>query len=465
MQATPQFSNPFYANDAVRDLTMFFGRQRELHMLYQAITKHQSVSVVGIRHIGKSSILKFLGDPALQQIYGFDARRFIFILTDWREYLQQTREDFFQAVCDQIMAQCQFLSAARVSPLSGANKFRKLLEEIKLGGFHPVLIMDAFDRVTSNPEFDPHFFSFLRSLAGVNDLISYITATRKPLYKVCHSDAVAQSPFFNIFLACSIGALTPEEARSLVISPAQQTPFVFSTSEVDWLLKQAGMHPFFLQVTCRHLFEEKRLQADGNVLIENVQRSIEQELRPHFEKTWDDLEEEEQKQLTIEVFQHAHRRPLRPELSSSMLFCRKVRKMSQHEPVEVLSEDIKGALDHLDDIDFLTKSKLSNLRCVSLQIDDAGAATASKHGLLVRELLKKAFEHMKPVGLRNDTDQEWKLYNILWYHYFKYRLPNHHTAARLSLSLRQFYREQDKAIEALRKEVLAIEEAALGMGE
>lgn len=334
--------------------------------------------------------------------------------------------------CDQIVAQSKHLVTIRASTLTGANKFRKLLEDIKIGGFHPILIMDAFDRVTSNPEFDPHFFSFLRSLAGVNDLISYITATRKPLYEVCHSNAVAQSPFFNIFLTCALGPLTLEEARLLVVSPVQQTPCAFTPPEVDWLLKQAGQHPFFLQVACRYLFEEKCQQAGSQILLETVRHAIYQELLPHFEKTWEDLEEEEQKQLTIEVFQRAQPRPLRLELSSSMLFCRKVRKMSQHAPVEVLSEDIKSALDHLDDVDFLTRSKLGNLQYISLQIEDGGAATASKRGLLVRELLKKAFEQLKPGDLRNDTDQEWRPYNILWYHFFKYRLPNHHTAARLA---------------------------------
>jgi hypothetical protein len=58
-------------------------------------------------------------------------------------------------------------------------------------------------------------------------------------------------------------------------------------------------------------------------------------------------------------------------------------------------------------------------------------------------------------------------HNILWYHYFKYHLPNHNTAARLGIgSLRQFYREQDKAIQALLKEVLDLEAKALEkMGE
>src|SRR5439155_2662415 len=140
----------------------------------------------------------------------------IFILTDWREYLQKTREDFFHTVCDQIVAQCQHVVTLHPSSLSGEDRFKKLLEEIKRAGFRPVLLMDAFDKVTKNTHFDPDFFSFLRALAGIYDLISYVTASIKPLYNVCHSDAVASSPFFNIFQTCTLGSLTSEEARELV---------------------------------------------------------------------------------------------------------------------------------------------------------------------------------------------------------------------------------------------------------
>ncbi len=139
--------------------------------------------------------------------------------------------------------------------------------------------------------------------------------------------------------------------------------------------------------------------------------------------------------------------------------------MLQHEPIELLPEDVKGALDHLGDVEFLAKSKLSGLQCISLQIEHGVSVSANKRGWLVRELLQRAFEKMKPGDLRNDTALEWRLYNILWYHYFKYNLPNHNTAARLSINLRQFYREQDKAIETLCKEVLTIEEEALQLSE
>lgn len=95
MQTNPRPLNPYYDHDAVRDLSMFFGRQHELHILYEAIAKHQSVSIVGGRHVGKSSLLQFLGEPELQQSFGFPLQKHLFILTDWRTYLQKTRDDFF----------------------------------------------------------------------------------------------------------------------------------------------------------------------------------------------------------------------------------------------------------------------------------------------------------------------------------------------------------------------------------
>ena len=470
MKIASETSNPYYNHDAVRDFTMFFGRQRELQMLYQAITKHQSVSIVGARHVGKSSLLRFLSKAELQQRYEFDLQQNILILTDWREYLQKTREDFFHAVCDQIVAQSQplvMLQPTLLNGLSGEDRFRKLLEEIQRCGFHPILLMDAFDRVTSNAEFDPHFFSFLRSLAGINDLISYITATIKPLYKVCHSTDVAQSPFFNIFLTCSLGALTLEEARELIVIPGQLTPYGFSSTEMDWLLLQAGQHPFFLQVACRHLFEARLQQGlEGHTLhFERVQRSIYQELLPHFDQAWEDLEHDQKTQIKAEISQNIPTRRQFSELSGSQLFRKRVREMFQDDLTQISSKDIKDALDHLDDTDFLTDCKLGELQSITLNLENM---PASKRGILVRDLLRKAFEMMKPgdVRVRSDSAQEWRSYNILWYHYFKYNLPNHHTAARLGIgSLRQFYRDQDKAIQILLKEVLDLERKTLSRME
>ena len=457
MQANQQIPNPFYDYDAVSNLLMFFGRERELQIIYQAILKHQSISIVGSRHIGKSALLKFLGHEELQQRNGYAFPQFLFVFTDWRAYLHKKREDFFHQLCDQIIAQSQGKLALQLPPYAGEDRLLRLLEDIQSAGYYLVLLMDAFDQVTSNPEFDARFFSFLRSLAGVSNLISYVTATRQPLHLVCHSAEVAGSPFFNSFLPCPLGAFTPAEARELIASPAEQAGHPFAPAEIEWIFEQAGPHPFFLQVACRHLFTEKCRHTINPVPLLHVQRSIYEELLPHFDRLWGELEEGEREQLRQELFQHAHFSQPLLELSGSLLFRKRMRSLSQDDLIRLSVEDIREALEHLDDAEFLAQNQLGRLQCIASQLDNGTDGPTNKRGMLVRDLLRKAFEQTRPGDIRNDSALEWRLYNIFWYRYFKHRLPNPMIAARLNISVRQFYREREKALHSLLKEVLDIE--------
>lgn len=464
MSAHSQVSNPYYDYAAVRDLSMFFGRQDELRILYTAIGKRQCFSIVGLTHIGKSSLLKFLGSKKIQQHYGYDLDDRIFILTDWREYLKKTRDDFFRTVCEQIIKQSSSVVALQLPQLSGEDCFKKLLEDIHARGYRPVLLMDAFDKVTKNPHFDPDFFSFLRSLAGIYDLISYVTASIKPLYDVCHSDAVASSPFFNIFQTRTLGPLAVDEAYALIEQPAREIGYPFTNEECEWIIQQAGRHPFFIQVTCRHLLDEKlRLHNPGaEVNLKQVQARVYEELRPHFDDAWKDLAEDYKKELKQEASLHISPRRALPELSESWLFRKRIREVSQLDTPEITIKDVKDALDNLDNPEFLEHSRLGELHYVSQRVGhNVPALFAGKKGAVVRDLLKTAFEQMRAGNTRSDTAAEWRLYNILWYHYFRYHLPNPQIAARLGLSIRQFYREQERAIQMLLKELITMESAAI----
>lgn len=435
-------------------------------MVYDAVKKRQCLSIVGPRHSGKSSLLQYLGEPEVQKLYHHygDLQDRIFILTDWREYLQETREDFFYAVCDQIIMQSRSVLKLQASEMQGGARFKRLLEDIRDAGYRPVLLMDAFDRVTRNPHFDPDFFSFLRSLAGIYDLISYVTASIKPLYEVCHSDEVASSPFFNIFHTCLLGPLTSEEARELIILPAQRAGMAFTAEEVAWLLARAGRHPFFVQVACRHLFAAKMRQQRTPIDLKLVQDEMYHELLPHFANAWKDLNERLQNDLTFEASQQTNGRRKLPELSESGLFRKYIRETAPVGTLEITVKEVKDALDHLDDTETLGQCELSKMHYITRRLGELQAMQSSqviKKGALVRDFLKAAFERMRVDSIRTDGAAEWRLYNILWYHYFKYSLPNPRTAARLGISPRQFYREQERALQELLNELLALEAAAV----
>ncbi|GCF06472.1 nSTAND1 domain-containing NTPase [Dictyobacter arantiisoli] len=457
----PPGINPYYDYDAVRDPSMFFGRQQELKMLYNAIEKRQCVALVGSRHSGKSSLLKFLGWPEIQQRVGFELRDRIFILTDWREYLQKTREDFFRSVCEQIVAQSRAMVDLQIptDQFSGEDKLKKLLEGIRDAGLRPVLLMDGFDKVTRNPHFDPDFFSFLRSLAGIYDLISYVTASIKPLYDVCHSDAVASSPFFNIFQTCIVSSLTLEETRQLIRVPSRQAGFEIIPTEVDWIISLAGRHPFYVQVSCRFLVNEK-IHRPADVLdYELIKEQIYRELAPHFVNSWNDLNEDQQQSLRLELIQSNPERRKMPELSESSLFRQRVREFVQITGPELQLKELKDVLDNMKDNDFLENSRLAEMNYVTLLCEKNPTI---RKGVHVRSFLKAGFERMQAGGIRVDSAPEWRLYNILWYHYFKHHLHNSQAAGRLGIgSMRQFYREQEHALQVLLKELLELEQNSL----
>jgi len=57
-------TNPYITGGLVKDPAMFFGRKEELHLIRDRLRKGDSTSVVGLRRIGKSSLLYQLANQA-----------------------------------------------------------------------------------------------------------------------------------------------------------------------------------------------------------------------------------------------------------------------------------------------------------------------------------------------------------------------------------------------------------------
>jgi len=90
-----------------------------------------------------------------------------------------------------------------------------LFEQISANGRTVVLLMDEFEYVTQNPNFQSDFFGGLRALAIHQNLV-LVTSTRRELVDLCHSDEIKGSPFFNIFASVILRPFLPDEAEGLV---------------------------------------------------------------------------------------------------------------------------------------------------------------------------------------------------------------------------------------------------------
>jgi hypothetical protein len=439
--------NPYYNTSPLRSPNMLFGRTYLLHRIFSALADRQNISLVGLWHMGKSSLLHCIRLPELQQQFEYDFSQYIFVHIDLREYLQKKSEDFFDAVSQQIIQQSRGRLELLGQEHNGEHEFSAILSQIAEQHFHTVLLMDAFDNVTRNPNFDLSFFSFLRSQAALGK-ISYVTATIASLHKVCHR-SIEESPFFNIFGRYPLTPLEPEDAYALATVPADQAHLPFTAQEVTLALELAGRHPFFIQRICYLLFEEKCRLHNAQVDYEHFTDLAYAEMEPYFGSMWDRLGPEQQIVLKNQALFNDASTAQIPELSESALFRRFILEKFALQRSNLTLAAVEEALDKLQNLSALGETDLQNLRSVSQRIKKT-QLTPTERGTLIREVLTEAFERLHGNGYRSDREPTWRVYNILYYRYFKRQLKNDQIVARMDFtSTRQYFRERKKAIEAL----------------
>ena len=450
----PGSSNPFFAKAKIYQPEMFFGRADLLKSVYEIVFRRQCASIVGPRGIGKTSFLWYISLPEVQASFPFDLSRHIFVFLDLRTFLRKTREDFFHKLSVEMKNEGEKRGLKLRSEGNGEDEFSGILDQFEEQGFFPVLLLDAFDKVTLNEHFDLAFFEFLRALASAG-LVSYITASLAPLPEICHS-GIAGSPFFNIFYTYYLPGFALEDAQKLITVPAQESGLAFSNDEVALVLRWAGRHPYFIQRICYLFWEEKRIA--GRIEVKQLKHSVYKELSPTFEEIWQSLPEPHQKTLQDEARQRERQQRQFPELSESSIFRLFIRTNCRIAFFDLNTAELEEALKKMGNLTALGETNLQLMKLVAARLKHQHAPGAADKGMAIREVLTEGLQHLRGSGKQTDDAADWRYFNILSYRFFsKHRLNNEQIAARLEISPRQYYRERKEAIEALCEELIEME--------
>ena len=275
--------NPYLNRTMIRNPKAFFGRGRDLVRLSARIASDppQSTALVGDRRVGKSSLLYYISHADVAADYLEEPERTAFLFMDFQEEQRLSVADFFQGLFRHLRTALEGRVEIQESP--DYEGFRAVLEGLDAAGFRLILLMDEFDRVTHSASFGPDFFANLRSLAGHHN-IAYITSSSRDLQQLCHTQEIADSPFFNIFSTLHIGPLARDEALALIRNPSQGTPFPLA-AHTEAIFDLAGLLPFFLQMACSAVFEI--LLEEGAYHQERVRERFLEEAQPHFQYYWE----------------------------------------------------------------------------------------------------------------------------------------------------------------------------------
>lgn len=296
--------NPFFHRGAIRRVEDFVGRAAELSQMLGLLRNGQSVSLIGPRRIGKSSLLLHLSHPAVRESFGLNPPQALFVLLDCQELAGSPPEEVYELLYAGLLDAASQAGLA-LDTAAEPGTYRALdraLAQVYQQGTGVVVLLDEFELLAANQHLTPYFFARLRGLTTKYGL-AYLTASQRPLFDITAEEAVLSSPFFNIFVTLPLGLFDEAEALDLFQQRMARTTVTFPPALIHYLMRLVGHHPFFLHIGGYHAVQalitgdlgDGPLESDFHVL----DGPIEVEAESHLGYLWQNLTPEEQHVLAI----------------------------------------------------------------------------------------------------------------------------------------------------------------------
>ena len=292
--------NPFTFGNPIKDPTRFHGREADIRQVVNRLlsSAHESTSIVGERRIGKTSLLKHLENKQVAAQLGLVPSEFCMLYMDFQGLTDISPDRFWQRVLQKMeRIICKPELIPEIRELRGKAELdlfdlEDMFTYITDQGLTIVFLLDEFEYVTQNPNFGPDFFGGLRALA-IHQNIPLVTATRRELVDLCHSEELKGSPFFNIFANIVLKPFEHDEVLELLDDYLSQSELKFSDKEKELVYLLGGGYPFFTQMAGNYLFEGKQNGLEGDILLRDVDAKFDAQSNSHFNYMWSHLSESE----------------------------------------------------------------------------------------------------------------------------------------------------------------------------
>jgi serine/threonine protein kinase len=278
-QSPAAAGNPYVNRLMIQNPDDFYGRSSELTRIYERIkaVRPQSISIVGVRRIGKSSLLRAVHHPDNRKKYLPNPQEYVFVFMDLQAKRNAEPAEFFQYVYAEL--QREYRGLLQVNARPDYDGLQKVMEAFQEAGLKLIFLWDEFESVTRNQKFGPEFYAYFRALANKFN-VAYLTSSSDQLQSLCHAKEISDSPFFNIFTNQRLSVFKTEEARQLIVEPSARVGKPLAP-HIDFVLDIAGYFPFFIQIACSSLFS---LPITGKVDYKKAKEIFMEEAKPHFQE-------------------------------------------------------------------------------------------------------------------------------------------------------------------------------------
>lgn len=291
-----QRTNPFYHRGPIHDPRYFRDRVQEIAQARHLLGLGQSVSIVGPRRIGKSSLLLQLAraNTAAGDCYVY------FNCEGWSAVSPGALHTLLIEAMAGTLGESAplFVTGAKALPY---REFRAAILDATSSGRRLVFLFDEFESLSANPHLDAAFFSGLRALATTGR-VAFVTASARSLGWLTFAEPTAlSSPFFNIFTQINLNPFNRDDAVALIRDLAAEAGMHLAGDTVDRVLHLTGPHPFFVQIAAFYAFDhaDPATGALTPAAAAQVRSDFLAQAADHWRYAWRDLPPVDRKQLAI----------------------------------------------------------------------------------------------------------------------------------------------------------------------
>ncbi len=270
MKSSDKF-NPFYNRSMIMNEEEFIGRTRELADITERLQGAQSVSILGEKKIGKSSLLYHLYLSGNERMGDRQNCRYQFLYMDMHNPALNTPELFTEKIVTELSSEYdpQELKESPLITLSEA------LENNSEKGKLPVLLIDDFEEIVKRSKlFNDDFIDSLRFYAN-SGLISVITASRKTLREIMDKSKLT-SPFWNIFTTIKLKEFAFDDKLNETEDFLEHywKNLNITKKEKCFLLDRSADHPLKLQIISYWLIQKREMKIDNSDLCKKIEKEI-----------------------------------------------------------------------------------------------------------------------------------------------------------------------------------------------
>jgi transcriptional regulator with XRE-family HTH domain len=273
--------NPFIYGDPVPP-EQFYGRRQAILEVKNRIgaIASQSVNIVGLRRIGKTSLLRYVRSNPTKFIE--PERQPLIVSLDLQSNPVSTPAGIVEGLRRGIMRQ-QGKEPWKQDENEDDWAVQDGLEALRGRGVRLIVMLDEFEAISSRLEQFQGWGEDWRSKASTQGLFSLVVASKRPISEMYQGLGLT-SPFGNIFSTTILGRLEQDAWQKLVRDGFAGSKV--SETTLDWIDELAGSLPLYVQMAAALLWQES-----GDLI--RAEAAFRMQAEPRLRELWQGLSEAE----------------------------------------------------------------------------------------------------------------------------------------------------------------------------